>query len=210
MQIVAASIFLLLFVLVAVFNISSKAEELPGNVPLTELTDSSETELTTITEAETTICTTAVTTVQEQEESCYIHYNVPLENDFQEYIQDVCKEYDFERFDIIIALIEKESLYTEKIISSTNDYGYMQINECNHEWLSEELNITDFLDGKQNVLAGIYLLSGLYEEYGNIEQALMAYGLGERGASKLWEQGIYSTEYIRSLMSIANSLQTRQ
>lgn len=143
---------------------------------------------------------------QQKKTAEYIYYDVPLTDEFQRCIQGVCSEYEFDRYDIIIALIQKESSFCEDAISSTNDYGYMQINKCNHEWLSDELGIDDYLDGEQNITAGVYLLSNLYDKYGDIGLALMAYNCGEKGANDLWQQGIYSTSYSRSIIEIAANL----
>lgn len=147
--------------------------------------------------------------VEEEPKKEYVYYDVPLDDSFQEYIQDVCEQYSFDRYDIIIALIERESNFREDVISSTDDYGLMQINEINHERLSEELGITDFLDGEQNVLAGVYILSNLYNKYEDIGLALMAYNCGENGARHLWEQGIYSTKYSERILSSVENLEVR-
>ena len=212
-QLAAAIIFVLLFGSVMVFSLNSKVANVPSESPQLEFTDELETEMVVTTTEQTTPdtlpCIFTETVVQEQAVSRYIYYDIPLDNDFQEYIQNTCSEYAFDRYDVIIALIEKESLFNEKIISSTDDYGYMQINKCNNEWLSEELNINDLLDGKQNVLAGIYILSSLYKKYDDIELALMAYNCGEEGAKKLWKQGIYSTEYSQAVMKKTSDLQIR-
>lgn len=148
---------------------------------------------------------------QEQQEMTaeYVYYNVPLTDELQQYIQDVCKEYDFDRYDIIVALIQKESSFNELAVSDTADYGYMQINMCNHEWLSDELGIDDYLDGEQNITAGVYLLSSLYDKYEDIGLTLMAYNCGEKGAKDLWQQGIYSTDYSRSIIEAAANLDKR-
>ena len=212
MQLAATFIFLVIFGALLIFNISTSGadahcEDLvrsPTEYAEAKPPDKPETDVPKETES-----TTPVVQIQEEAKKQYIYYDVPLDNDMQEYIQDICDDYGLDRYDIVIALIEKESTFRENVISSTNDYGYMQINECNHEWLSEELNINDFLDGEQNILAGVYILSGLYKKYEDAGLALMAYNCGERGAKKPWEQGIYSTEYSRAIMEIAEGLQTR-
>ena len=107
-------------------------------------------------------------------------------------------------------MIQTESGCREKIISSTNDYGYMQINACNHKWLADELGTTDFLDGKQNIEAGVYIIQGLYHKYEDIGKALMAYNCGEGGAANLWKQGIYSTQYSRLILQRAAELVQRE
>lgn len=145
----------------------------------------------------------------EEEQRWYTYYDVPLSDELQEYTQDLCEEYDFPHYGIIIALIAHESSFRETVVSATNDYGYMQINKCNHEWLREELGITDFTDGKQNIRCGIYILAKLYHKYEDIGLALMAYNCGESGAAKLWEQGIYSTAYSREIQQAAAELPIR-
>lgn len=71
----------------------------------------------------------------------------------------------------------------------------MQINQKNHEWLSNAVGVTDFLDPYQNIQAGIYILGTLFEKYDDPHKVLMAYNMGESGASKLWDQGIYQSKY---------------
>jgi len=143
-------------------------------------------------------------------EKVYTYYDVPMEDALQEYTQDVCEEYGFDRYDIILAMIERESSFRDWVISPTNDYGLMQINICNHGWLEEELGLTDMLDAEQNIRAGVYIISDLYEKYDDIGLALMAYNCGEGGAKKLWSQGIYSTAYSRAIIAGADYLEVRR
>lgn len=159
--------------------------------------------------ADTAEPTEATEVEPEADKPSYTYYDIPLSDELQEWAQDLCREYDFPHYDIIIALIEHESSFRETVISATNDYGYMQINQCNHDWLREELGITDFTDGKQNIRCGIHILSDLYHKYEDIGLALMAYNCGESGAANLWEQGIYSTNYSRSIVQAATELAER-
>ena len=110
---------------------------------------------------------------------------------------------------LVIAMIDKESTFRASVVSATDDYGLMQINVINHEWLSEQYGITDFLDPYQNVFCGIKILSGHLENYdGDLSRALMAYNMGAGGARRLWNQGIYSTSYttyILNAMSVYDS-----
>lgn len=123
-----------------------------------------------------------------------------LDTEVQEFIYYLSYGYNID-FYFIMAVIEHESSYRADVISKTNDYGLMQINICNHEWLSEALGITDFLDPEQNVMAGTYIFHTLFEEYGNdTAKVLMAYNMGEPGASNLWNQGIYESKYSREIM----------
>lgn len=139
----------------------------------------------------------------------YTYYDVPLDDDLQEYAQDLCEQYEFPYYDIIVAMIGHESNYREDVVSATNDYGYMQINICNHEWLAEEIEAVNMLDGRQNIHSGIYIMQEFYHKYDDIGLALMCYNCGEGGAKKLWAQGIYSTGYSRQVQQEATELVTR-
>lgn len=147
----------------------------------------------------------SVTPIEPITEPEVFYFDVPLSDGFQDYIRAKCIEYDVP-MELVIALIDKESSFRSDVVSKTNDYGYMQINKCNHEWLSETLGVSNFLDPHENVLCGIYIISGHLEKTdGNIELALMRYNCGATGARRLWEQGTYSTSYSRSVMTLYES-----
>ncbi|NLE27069.1 MAG: lytic transglycosylase domain-containing protein [Clostridiaceae bacterium] len=132
-------------------------------------------------------------------------YSIPLADELQEYTFGLCKENDLD-YEMVLAMMDRESDYREKMISKTNDYGLMQINEVNHGWLKTELGIEDFLDAEQNILAGVRMLSELTGKYEDPHQALMAYNSGEAGAKRLWGQGKTTSEYSRSIMARAEEL----
>lgn len=123
-----------------------------------------------------------------------------LDVEIQEFIYYLAYGYNID-FYFIMAVIEHESDFRADIISSTNDYGLMQINKCNHEWLSKALGITDFLDPYQNIMAGTYKFHLLFEKYGDdTSKVLMAYNMGDTGAGRLWDKGIYESRYSREIM----------
>ena len=128
-----------------------------------------------------------------------IYYDCPLDHELQDYIREMCAEKGIP-MSLVIAQIEVESSFRLHLISGTNDYGLMQINKVNHEWLSEQYGITDFLDPYQSVFCGITILSQHYNQYQQIERSLMAYNLGATGAKRLWDKGIYETHYTRKIM----------
>jgi len=132
-------------------------------------------------------------------------YDVPLDDELQRYIREEC-EVQGVPFEIALALIARESTFRTGVVSETNDYGLMQINACNHEWLAEELGITDIMDPEQNVRAGLYILGGHFEKYKDPHLALMAYNMGERGAKEAWDEGSYSTNYSRGIVQAAGEL----
>lgn len=126
--------------------------------------------------------------------------DVPLKKDTQEFIYCLSYGYNID-FSLVMALIETESGFNVDAVSRTNDYGLMQINQANHEWLKERLSITDFLDAKQNIRAGVFVLRKLFEQNGgDVNKVLMAYNLGQSGAEKMWKQGIHSTAYSEKII----------
>lgn len=126
-------------------------------------------------------------------------YNIPLSEEMQQYIYNKCAEYGIvDNYELVLAMIWNESNFNANAISSTDDYGLMQINKCNHKWLSKKLGINNFLDPKQNVDAGIYMLSGVLHKYGNVDLALMAYNRGEASAESLWKKGVRTNNYTRN------------
>ena len=128
------------------------------------------------------------------------YYDVPLSHELQDYIFALCEEKNVPSR-LVIAMIETESSFRSDVISGTDDYGLMQINACNHEWMSERYGVTDFLDPFQNVLCGISYIAGHLDSCdGDIEMALMSYNMGGYGASLLWEKGVYSTAYSRKIV----------
>ena len=130
----------------------------------------------------------------------FISLDVPLDVDVQEYIYYLSNSYNID-YSLIMAVIDTESGFNADIVSSTNDFGLMQINKCNHKWLQETLGITNFLDAKQNASAGIYVLRRLFEVNGNdTVKVLMAYNMGQTGAERCWKQGIHSTSYTEKII----------
>lgn len=135
----------------------------------------------------------------------FVPLNVPMDEDLQEFIFYLSQAYEMD-FTFVMALIQQESGYKPDVISRTNDYGLMQINEINHPYLQEQLGITDFTEPYGNVRAGMFILRKLFEKYETPEKVLMAYNMGETGASRLWEQGIFEINYSKSVLQIQQEL----
>lgn len=131
----------------------------------------------------------------------FVPLNVPMDEDLQEFVFYLSAGYDID-FTFVMALIQQESSFQPETVSATNDYGLMQINKCNHAYITEQLGITDFLDPYDNVRAGLFILRKLFEKYETPEKVLMAYNMGETGASRLWEQGVFEINYSKSVLQI--------
>lgn len=124
-----------------------------------------------------------------------------MNDDLQEFVYYLSQGYNID-FTLVMALIQHESSYRADVISSTNDYGLMQINKINHQFLTDTIGVTDFLDPYQNIRAGMFTLRKLFERYQDVDMVLMCYNMGEDGAERLWSKGIYETDYTQSILTI--------
>lgn len=135
------------------------------------------------------------------------YHDIPLAPELQDYVRDQAEQRDVPP-ELILAMMDQESDYRTNLISKTNDYGIMQINAINHDSLRDTLNITDFLDPKQNIRCGVYMIGELLAKYdGDMHRALTSYNRGEGGANKYYSRnGTYETSYSRSIIEIYRNL----
>ena len=128
-------------------------------------------------------------------------FDVPLSESLQQHIYNVCENKGVP-VALVIAMIDHESGFNPDVISTTGDYGLMQINQINHDWLEETYHCSDLLNPYQNVYCGISIIGSHIEKYGRLDKALMAYNMGEYGAKKAWENGVTSTKYSEMILSL--------
>lgn len=132
-------------------------------------------------------------------EPVFVCLPVPMSEEDQRIVFDICADNGV-AFSFVMAIIGEESEFDKEARSETGDSGYMQINDCNAEEL-ERRGYADLYDTAQNVGAGVSILRDLFEKYeGETHRVLMAYNMGERRASELWEQGIETSEYSREIV----------
>lgn len=130
----------------------------------------------------------------------FIPLNCKLDKETQQFTFYLCKGYNID-WTLVMALMQKESSFRSDVISATDDYGLMQINKCNHKWLTDTIGVTDYLDKEQNIRAGVFVLRKLFEEYTDPNLVLMAYNMGADGAETLWNKGIYTTPYVDDILT---------
>lgn len=126
------------------------------------------------------------------------YYDIPLSHELQDYLRECCEARDIP-IALALAFIDVESDFRPELISESNDYGLMQINIGNHEYITEQLGVTDYLAPMDNINAGTYWLSRYYPRY-DIEQAAICYNRGEGKAKQFFKQGIYSTTYSKEIL----------
>lgn len=124
-----------------------------------------------------------------------LYYDVPLSHPLQKYIFEICED-EGVPVALVLAMIENESGFNPEAVSTTADTGLMQLNEINYGMLEEEYHCSDMLNPYQNVYCGIKMIASYLKKYeGDTHKALMAYNMGEYGATKAWEDGVTSTNY---------------
>lgn len=145
----------------------------------------------------------------EKQKLKFVPLDIPMDRDLQEFTFYLSVAYDID-FDLVIAIIQQESNFQTDVISKNGNYGLMQIDKINHPYLSEQLQIKDFLEPYSNIKAGMFILRELFDKYENPEKVLMAYSMGETGASRLWEQGIFETNYSKDVLLKQTELKMKE
>lgn len=124
-------------------------------------------------------------------------YRYDLKDEYQDYLWEECKKYGIEEYyELLLAQMYHESSFNPNDISSTNDYGLMQINVCNHKWLSGIIGDDDFLNPYTSIRAGVYLMSNYLSKYNDVQKALVCYNRGERAVIN----GTHTTAYSRGVI----------
>lgn len=124
----------------------------------------------------------------------------------QVYLWCLCEDKGIDYY-TMLALIERESNYRYDASGDDgNSKGYMQIQEIWHKDRMLEEGVDDLYNPYGNIRVGLNFMSELYEKYGSLDKALMAYNMGENGARALWEQGVTSTQYTIAIQDRAQEL----
>lgn len=126
--------------------------------------------------------------------------DIPISKDLQNYIYKLCgKNKDF--YCLMVAVMDQESDFKTDIVSADgHDFGLFQIRDCNFSWLKKELDVSDFTDPYENSKCAVHMMKKLIDKYEHYNLALMAYNMGEYGAKRKWNSGIYSSSYSKAVM----------
>lgn len=148
---------------------------------------------------------------EEVSEVSVTYYDVPLDQDLQDYIFEVCENYGVDAA-IVIAMIEKESNYDADIVGDDGyAFGLMQVQPRWHEARIESLGVGDLLDPYQNVLVGIDYLAELLSKgsekaSGALVWAVMAYN-GGPGLANFYDRTGAVSGYYKDVMDICEGLE---
>ena len=142
-----------------------------------------------------------ITDTIEKKDPVFVLLPVNMPEEDQKIVFEIATEYNIS-YALVMAIIGHETEFTKNARSSTGDNGYMQINDCNVEEMARR-GFTDLYDTRHNVSAGCSILADLFKAYGDdeVHKVLMAYNMGSYGASKLWDQGVTSSEYSREIVA---------
>lgn len=92
---------------------------------------------------------------------------------------------------IVKAIIVEESGGNPNAVGDNGEsIGLMQIQPKHHKKRMEELGIVSLFDPQENVILGCAILSDLYDEYGNYEDALSVYNSGNTEDGKAYAERI--------------------
>lgn len=119
---------------------------------------------------------------------------IPLTKGQQEYVYSLCKAYNID-YAFILGVMETESNFNNATISTTDDYGIMQLNAITHSTLCKAIGVKEVKTFENNVHGGIYMFSVLFNKYNDTNHVLMAYNMGVNGSNIAWKQGIRHTHY---------------
>ena len=129
------------------------------------------------------------------------YFDVPLSEDLQDHIFEVCEERDIDPA-VVVAIIEKESVFNSSAIGDRGrSFGLMQIQPRWHYGRMESLGCTDLLNPYQNITVGVDYIAELFESGKSLEWVLMAYNGGCSYANKKASRGEISG-YVTRVLSI--------
>lgn len=138
----------------------------------------------------------------------HVRYDIPLDDELQDYIIETSEERGVDPA-IIIAIIKRESQFDIDIIGDRGKaFGLMQIHPRWHSDRMEKLGVTDLLDPYQNVTVGIDIMAELLDGGESVEWALMAYNGGYANANRHIEAGTLSG-YATDVLKFAEELERR-
>ena len=133
-------------------------------------------------------------------------WEAPMPEEHLAWLVACCEEYHVP-VELVLAIIERESGFQADAVSSTQDYGYMQINQVNFNW-AKRLQLNPQENPFDNIEFGIIMLDTMRdfcEDAFTWERVLMLYAMGpDVMNTEAWEQG--STDTIDRTMERAREI----
>lgn len=170
--------------------------------PTTEISE----EVTTANSTEITMETVGEPQAIEEITTEVAFYDVPLDEDLQLYIMNLCNERHISTA-LVLAMIERESNFDASAVGDNGrSFGLMQIQPRWYQERMEQLGGGDWLNPYDNVTVGINILTDLFRKYGDdVYMVLMTYNGGSSYARRMVEQGKVS-DYALEIVARAEEL----
>ena len=130
---------------------------------------------------------------------------IPLSADLQKALFDAAEEFGVP-YDLALAVVWKETNFTNVMGDGGRAYGYFQIWPSWHSDRMQKYGVSDLMEPEGNFRIGCSILGDLLETYGDEHKALMAYNMGASGAGDLWAHGYTSSGYSRAVMNYMEGL----
>ena len=116
---------------------------------------------------------------------------------YSEYVDKASEEYGVKK-ELIYAMIHTESHFNKDAVSSAGAIGLMQLTPETYEWLCSKRDI-EYVDGglydpSINIDFGTYLISWLFDEFGDEELVIAAYNAGPDNVRAWLKNSEYSPD----------------
>ena len=126
-------------------------------------------------------------------------------------IIEECDNYDLDPF-LILAVIQVESEFTPKAVSSKGAIGLMQVMPRTGEYVAKDLGISysgrkSLYDPFVNIKLGIHYLSYLEDRFNTMENALAAYNYGPGNFEKNRTFVKNPPRYVKKVLNFKNFLE---
>lgn len=143
--------------------------------------------------------------------------NLPLPEEISNYIWQKSRESGFSYY-LLLAIAKQESNFDTRCVSSTGDYGLMQINTRTAPWIARELGYASYslTDYKTSINFSVFYLSHLREYWDNNgisgidlqRMTLMSYNRGPAGAKRYLQNHGYYSAYVTNIENYKKQLET--
>ncbi|MCR5652481.1 MAG: lytic transglycosylase domain-containing protein [Ruminococcus sp.] len=116
---------------------------------------------------------------------------------YSEYVDKAAEEYGVDKA-LVYAMMRTESHFNKDAVSSAGAIGLMQLTPDTYEWLCNKRDI-DYVDGglyepSINIDFGTYLISYLFEEFGDEKLVIAAYNAGPDNVKAWLNNSEYSPD----------------
>lgn len=133
-------------------------------------------------------------------------------DELKSYTQSVCDEYNVD-YSLALGVIYNESRFQSGLThvnsNGTVDYGLMQVNEVNLDYLNKTLGIrsmSELLDDRTGIRCGVQLLAYHKQYTGNDSAALLRYQIGAGKYKQYLRKGRYTNQTHQQVLTYQSEL----